>query len=98
MVSLVVQPPRARQQDGLDVRQVEGSEGISDGALPPQRRVPEQEPRALAGLLHRLSATEASFARTSGKSAVIWGPICGPSVSASGPVISIRSTIRERPS
>src|SRR6266498_115602 len=89
-LTLLIQPPGAGQKHELYVGEIERSERLGDATLPTQRRMPEQESGALARVKHQRSAPSTSAASTCGKSALISGPICGPRVSASGPVISIR--------
>src|SRR5262245_15872361 len=87
----LVQPPRAGEENELDVRQVERPQGRGDATLPAQRGMPEQKAGAVVRMQrHQDSARSTSAASTSGKSPLISGPICGPSSSAAGPVISIR--------
>src|SRR5205085_5257858 len=89
LAAILVQPPGASQKNELNVGETQRREGTSDAALPSQCGMPEQEPRALARMKHQRSACSTSAPKTCGKSALISGPILGPSVSASGPVISI---------
>src|SRR5215218_4359528 len=98
MGTLLVQPPGAGEQHELDVREVERRQRPGDTTLPAQRGMPEQEPRAVVRMersdwthaVSRASARSTNAARVCGKSPLISGPICGPSVSACTPLISIR--------
>ena len=71
--------------------EIKRRKSLGDATLPAQRGMPEQEARALARMeRHQRWACSTSAASVSGKSPLIAGPICGPSVSAAGPVISMR--------
>ena len=96
-IAMLIEPPGAGEQHELDVGEVEwrqrlgaatsrnpglsfGSSGVGVRVM----RVPQ------VGSVDRASARATSAASVWGKSALIAGPSCGPSVSAAGPLISIR--------
>ena len=49
--SLILEPPRARKQHKLDVRQLQRRERSSDGPLPRVRDMPQKEPGAGRGTI-----------------------------------------------